>query len=200
MILNPATIFLPIFQLTLSVRLLSGLLVSLCNFYFPIFTTLSVFPRCPITSLTVAPQLLPSPSPVVLSQSSFFNDIHLLALTKLNIAEYDASRGTAIFVLTNRTIMARSKKHAQGDVCKDDAVTGKESRVTKVTKRSSTIKKSPTPKITKLPNKSPSQKEHYDKAFPAHIVVHKDSPAYIMAQTYITTYGLCLISILFNSC
>jgi hypothetical protein len=97
--------------------------------------------------------------------------------------------------------MAKSKKHAQGDNCKGDAIRSKVSRVTKATKKSSALKKkSPSLRFTKLLNKSPSQKEHYDKAFPAHIVVHKDSPAYIMAQTYITTYGSCLTSTAFNPC
>ncbi len=36
---------------------------------------------------------------------------------------------------------------------------------------------------------NPSMKEHYEKAFPADLVIDRDSPAYLMALNYLKAYG-----------
>lgn len=126
---------------------------------------------------------------------------HAWTLLTCVFKEFDTSQGPGVIVVADRTVMGsgkdESKKRTRAYAFQDDAFTY-EPRATKVIKNKSTKiskkkfikngkKKSATSNIV---HNSPSVKAQYDSLYPAHLVVHHDEPAYIMAQNYINTYGM----------
>ena len=76
----------------------------------------------------------------------------------------------------------KSKKRSRGDAFKYDATIEKtEERAAKQIKNGSSS--------TAVTNQQPSMKEHYDKEYPAAVVVDHDSPAYVMSLNYLKAYG-----------